>query len=63
MTDRFAETARATARFAGLPGYPFVVVPHPIADNAGEEIRAKAEEVVRQAVVILGSSGRPRGAS
>jgi hypothetical protein len=53
MTDRFTETARLMAEACGLPGYPFAVIPHPISSNTGAELRAKAEEAVRQCVEIL----------
>jgi hypothetical protein len=45
------------AEFAGLPGYPMVVIDHPIADNTGRQLRAKAEQIVQQSVDIL-VSGR-----
>jgi hypothetical protein len=53
MTDKFAPTARAMAEVCGIPDYPFAVVPHPIANNTDEQLRAKAEEAVRQSVTIL----------
>lgn len=53
MTDRFAEPARLMARVCGLPSYPFAVVPHPISSNTDTELRAKAEDAVRQCVAIL----------
>jgi hypothetical protein len=42
----------------GLPGYPFVLVPHPIADNTDAELRDKAELAVRRLVPLL--TGPPR---
>ncbi len=53
MTDRFMETARIMAEVCGLPGYPFAVVPHPISSNTDAELRAKAEDALRQCVAIL----------
>lgn len=53
MTDKFAPTARAMARAGGIPDYPFAAIPHPIANNTDEELRAKAEDAVRQCVAIL----------
>jgi hypothetical protein len=53
MTDRFAESARLMARVCGLPAYPFAVVPHPISSNTDAELRAKAEDALRQCVAIL----------
>lgn len=60
MTDQFIPTARAMAEFLGLPGYPFVVIPHPLSDNTDDEIRAKAEEVARQAAAVLRHPARAR---
>ena len=53
MTDRFRETARLMAEVCGLPTYPFAVIPHPISSNTDAELRAKAEDAVRQCVAIL----------
>ena len=53
MTDRFAATARVMAETLGLAGYPFAVIPHPISSDGDSELRAKAEQAVRQCVQIL----------
>lgn len=55
MTDKFIEPARVMAEVRGLSGYPFAVVPHPIASNDSDELRAKAADAVRQSVEILTS--------
>jgi hypothetical protein len=55
ITHQFSATARAMARLQGLPDYTFVVIPHPLSDNTQAEVRAKAEETVRQAVQLLRS--------
>jgi hypothetical protein len=60
ITDRFLPTARVMAGFVGLPDYPVACIPHPISNNTEREIRAKAEEVVRQAVGLLQSPLRAR---
>ena len=57
MTDRFIRTARLMAEVCGLPEYRFAVVPHPISSNADADLRAKAEDAVRQIVEHL-STGR-----
>ncbi len=41
------------AKVQGLPDYPFVVIPHPIASNPDTLLREKAEDAVRQCVEIL----------
>jgi sensor domain CHASE-containing protein len=60
ITDRFISTARVMAEFVGLPGYPVAVVAHPISNNTDAEIRAKAEQIVQQAVALLQSPLRFR---
>jgi len=41
------------AQVAGMPGYPFVVIAHPIAHNDDTVLQAKAADAVRQCVAIL----------
>jgi len=53
MTDRFEATARAMAAASGLADYPFAVIPHPIAGNTDEALRAKAEAVIDRVVSLL----------
>jgi hypothetical protein len=30
MTERFVSAAELMARVLGMPGYPFVIIPHPV---------------------------------
>ena len=60
ITERFAQTARVMAESLGLADYPLARVPHPISNNTELKIRAKAEDVARQAVAILQSPVRAR---
>ena len=53
MTDRFTATADAMARAAGIPAFPYAVIPHPISNNDDAVLRAKAREAVAQCVFIL----------
>jgi hypothetical protein len=53
ITDRFVQTAQAMAAVTGMPGYPFVVIAHPIANNDDAVLRAKAQEAVQQCLTIL----------
>jgi hypothetical protein len=53
MTDQFVETARQMAAVQGVPDYPFVVIPHPIAGNTDAELWTKAEEVLPRLVALL----------
>jgi len=53
ITDRFSQTAQVMAQVSGFPQYRFAVIPHPIANNSDDSLRAKAEAAVRQCVEIL----------
>jgi hypothetical protein len=44
---------RAVAEANGLPGYPFVLVPHPIASDGDDELRRKAELAALKLVPLL----------
>ena len=57
MTDRFVTTASAVVELNGLASYPFVVIPHPIASDSNEELRAKAEASVARIVDVLTKRG------
>jgi hypothetical protein len=57
MTDRFVPTARAVAELNGLPEYPYVVIPHPIANASDDDLRAKAEAVIGRIVELLTKRG------
>lgn len=50
ITDRFTRTAQAVSKVNGLEGYPFSVIPHPVANNddavLGEKARAAVNEIV-----------------
>ena len=60
ITERFLPTARVMADFAGLPDYPVACIAHPISNNSEQEILAKAEEVINQAVAMWQSPLRAR---
>jgi len=38
-----------------LPDYPFAMIPHPIAGNTDDELKAKAEQALDTIVRILSS--------
>ena len=61
MTDRFERTAQAVAHVNGLPGYPFAVIAHPVANNDDAALRAKAELAVSRIVpLLMERTGDPR---
>jgi hypothetical protein len=41
------------AQAAGMPGFPFAVIAHPISNNDDAVLHAKAAEAVQQCVAIL----------
>jgi hypothetical protein len=41
------------AAIHGLPDYPFAVIDHPIAGNADDELRAKAQRAFPAIVALL----------
>jgi hypothetical protein len=52
-TDAFERMGRATAEVAGLPGYPFALVPHPIGRLRPSELQARAQDALPQVVALL----------
>jgi hypothetical protein len=59
MTDRFEASARAMAELNGLPDYPYVVIPHPIANDSDEALRLKAESILERVVALLTERAQP----
>lgn len=57
MTDRFQRSAEVMADLNGLPGYPFAVIGHPIANNSDDVLRQKATAAVERIVSLL-TTGR-----
>jgi hypothetical protein len=53
MTDRFVTTAQAVIELNGMTDYPYVVIPHPIASDSDDELRAKAEASIAGIVTVL----------
>ncbi|MEW6268101.1 MAG: hypothetical protein AB1689_02240 [Thermodesulfobacteriota bacterium] len=52
-TDEFAPLARAESVGKGMGGLPLVVVPHPLADNRPDEVRAKAQAIADEVYAVL----------
>jgi hypothetical protein len=53
MTDRFECSAQVVAQVNGLPGYPFAVIAHPVANNDDAVLREKAAIAVGRIVQLL----------
>ncbi|MDH3682629.1 MAG: hypothetical protein OEV40_22060 [Acidimicrobiia bacterium] len=52
-SDEFGPLGRAEAEVLGAPGLPLVPIPHPLADNRPELVRAKADAIVDEVVAAL----------
>ena len=53
MTDRFVASAQSVIQLNGLADYPFVVIDHPIANDASADLLKKAELAVAQIAALL----------
>lgn len=53
ITDRFERSVEIVAQVNGLPGYPFAVIGHPVANDSDEALRMKAEIAVKRIVPLL----------
>lgn len=53
ITDRFVRSAELVGQLNGLPGYPFAVIAHPVANNDDAVLRIKARSAVRDIVPLL----------
>jgi hypothetical protein len=42
MTDRFVSAAELMARVLGMPGYPFVIIEHPVSSASDDGLRDRA---------------------
>ena len=55
ITQRFLPTARVMSEFLGLKDYPVACIAHPISNNTDAQLRAKAEEILEQALALWAS--------
>jgi hypothetical protein len=55
LTEPFQATADLTARMAGMTGYPYAVIPHPISRLESDALRERAEAVAGRVVELLTS--------
>ena len=53
ITERFIRSAEVVGEVNGLPGYPFVVIGHPVANDDDAALRKKAEGAVKTIVALL----------
>ena len=53
ITDVFQATGKAMARTWGLPGFRFVMMPHPIANLTDEQLDQRAREIAPKVIELL----------
>jgi hypothetical protein len=53
MTERFVSAAELMARVLGMPGYPFVVISHPVSSATEDDLRAKARTTIQEVRRLL----------
>jgi hypothetical protein len=53
MTERFVSAAELMARVLGMPGYQFVVIPHPISSANDAALRQMAEATAARLQAML----------
>jgi hypothetical protein len=58
LTEPFQPTGELTAKIAGLAGYPFIVMPHPVSRLDRSQLHARAEEFAAPLVALLTDSTR-----
>ena len=52
-TDLFVPNGQAIAEAHGAPGYPFALVPHPLANASHDELARKAKQVLPEVLRLL----------
>lgn len=58
VTDAFRASGDAMARRMGMPGYHYVMLPHPVANLTPDECRERACDVLPEIVDVLGLESR-----
>jgi hypothetical protein len=53
VTEPFVPTGNAMAELNGLPGYPFVVVPHPFGSLDDKAVLARADAALARIEALL----------
>ena len=53
VTEPFVAAAEAMAQLNGMPGYPFVVVPHPFGSLDAAAVQARADDALARIERLL----------
>ena len=52
-TEPFVSSGKAMSKLGGIPGYPFVVLPHPLGSLTSEGLRERAIQAAPEVLRIL----------
>jgi len=58
VTDAFRASGDAMARRMGMPGYHYVMLPHPVSNLTPEECKDRACEILPEVLGVLGLDTR-----
>ena len=53
ITSRFILTGVKMTEIAGIPGYPFLIAPHPLSNLTEDELRARAAALAPMVARLL----------
>ena len=59
ITDAFQPAAREMAELWGVPGFRFVMMPHPLAYLTPEDIESRAGELLADVIALLRQGQMP----
>ena len=58
VTDAFKASGDAMARRMGMPGYHYIMLPHPVANLTPDECKTRACEILSEVLGVLGLEDR-----
>ena len=58
ITDAFDSTAKEMAQLWGVPGFRFVMMPHPLASLSADDVEVRAGQLVDRVLELL-QQGQP----
>jgi hypothetical protein len=53
VTERFISTADLTAKMAGMPGYEYALIPHPLSRASADLLKKRADVVLERVIELL----------
>jgi hypothetical protein len=56
MTEQFVSAAELMAKVLGMPGYPFVVIDHPISSATLDQLKERARRAAAECAALLTAS-------